>query len=133
MDKRALLLIACSFIAVSCDGRSVPSKATYSTFTAGNEAEVREGSRRTREYEQELLHQGFRVISTTNSDLSEKIDLKGDYKDLKNVEIRLSIGKKLEMKGPYFGGDLRAFLPDSTAEREFEEMEKRLHLAIQGK
>jgi hypothetical protein len=133
MDKRALLLIGCSLIAVSCDRRSVPSKASSSTYTAGNEAEFREGARRTHEFEQELLNQGFRVFATTKSNSSKEVALKGNYKELKNVEIRISTGNELKMSGPHFGANLRAFLPDPVAEREFDELEKHLQFAIQGK
>jgi hypothetical protein len=37
------------------------------------------------------------------------------------------------MKDLHFGASLRAFLPDAAGERKFEELEKRLKPAIQGK
>jgi hypothetical protein len=137
MRKAVFLFAVCGLITAGCHRQSFPDKASNraytTTFTAGNIAEVRDRSIRVYELEQELLHQGFKVLSTSISDSMNEVKLRGDYGGLKNADVTIWIGKKLEMKGPHFSAELQANVPDPAAEKEFENLNNHIRKAFDGK
>ena len=132
MHKLFPLILIFPLIAIGCS-RHLPNKASSATYTAGNDAELREGASRVNEFRQELLRGGFRIVSTSNSSLWEQVTLKGDDGELKDVEIVLQVGKQLEMKEPHLAASLRAQVEGKPAEQEFARLDARLKTAIQGK
>ena len=132
VHKLVLMIVVLPLIAISCS-RNLPNKASSTTFTAGNETELREGAARVNEFREELPSSGFRIVSTANSNLWEQVTLKGDYGELKDVEVVLQIGKQLEMKEPHLSASLRAYVAGKAAEQEFARLDARLKTAIQGK
>ena len=135
MHKLYPVFIVITLIATGC-ARSLPYKASTSTYTAGSEAEYRDGSQRVNDFMQELLSRGFRIVSTTNSESWAQITLIGDYGELKDAEVVFrigKIGKQLETKEPHFGATIQANVTGKVAEQEFDRLDARLKSAIQGK
>src|SRR5258708_83498 len=132
MNKRLCTFIVLTLITIGCSKQS-PSKSSTATYTAGNETELRDGAMRVNQLKQELLDRRFRVTSTTASESMDRFTLRGDYGTLKDAEITLWIGKKLEMKEPHLSAGVQASLPNPTAEQEFDKLDAHLKSVIQGK
>jgi uncharacterized protein YgiM (DUF1202 family) len=126
------VFIVVSLILAGCS-RSLANKASTSSYIAGSEAELRDGSKRVADFKQELLNSGFRIVSSTNSDSWEQVTLKADYGELKDVEIVLRADKHMEMKEPHVEGRVQANVASRVAEQEFDRLDARLKSAIQGK
>ncbi|HZS10313.1 MAG TPA: hypothetical protein VFD58_36125 [Blastocatellia bacterium] len=127
------VFIVCTLITTGCSMQSPPNRASSNTFTAANEAELRDGSLRVEQFRQELMSRGFRVVSRSGSESKDQVSLRGDYGGLKGVEITLWTGKRLEMKEPHLGASLQASIASEAAGQEFDRLDARLKSVIRGK
>jgi len=72
------------------------------TNTVTTQAQLNEGNQRINEFKQELLRKGFREVSSFSSDSKDQVILEGRYGALKDLEVTLWTGKRLETKEPQF-------------------------------
>ena len=131
MNKRVFALIAFFLLAAGCSGQKFSGKGSTMTNTVTTQAELNAGNQRINEFKQELLRKGFREVSSSSSDSKEQVILKGRYGALKDLEVTLWTGKRLEMKEPQLGGGIHA-LVSKESEREFDEFYKRVVKVVVG-
>jgi hypothetical protein len=133
--KRLLTLTLSSLLTINCAGHSanVPnSKGATMNYSVGTEAELVAASQRINDFKQELLQQGFHEVSVSFSDSTDEFILEGDYGSLTELRVTLRIGKRLQSEPPPFAGGIHASLRDEKAEREFDELYKRVCTVVTG-
>ncbi len=144
--KRLLTLTLFGLLAISCTrGNSAfsnSSKGSTMTYTAGTQAELDAGNKRINDYRQELLRQGFHEVSSSSlttqtagsSDVNAKEEfvLEGRYRNLKDLRVTLWTTKRLEKEQPHLGGDIHASVTDEQADRDFEELYKKVTFVVTG-
>jgi hypothetical protein len=141
--KRQLALTLFALLAISCAHEnaavSSSSKGSNLTYSVGTQAELDAANRRVSEYRQELLRQGFHEISkslSTSSGVSsnsrEEFIFEGHYGKLKDLQVTLWTTKLLEKDRPQLGGGVHAYLVDNEADREFEELYKKVCFVVTG-
>jgi len=143
--KKLLTLTLFGLLTISCShgnrGAATSFKDSSMTFTAGTQAELDAGNQRIKDYRQELLRQGFHEVSTsltTKSGESPEINskeefvLEGRYRNLKDLRVTLWTTKRLEKEGPELGGGISASISDAQADRDFEELYKRVSFVVTG-
>ena len=102
------------------------------TFSVGTQAELDAANQRINEFKQELLRQGFREVSVAFSNSKEQFVLEGKYGSLEDLQVTLWTEQQLKDDQPEFGGGAKALLRDEQAEREFEELYKRICFVVTG-
>lgn len=141
--KRLLTLTLFGLLAISCSrGNSAAlysSKGSSMTYSAGTQAELDAANQRIDEYRQQLLGQGFHEVSKSLTAQSgplpnskEEVVLEGQYGNLKDLRVTLWTTKRLEKDQPQLGGGIHAFVRDEQADREFEELYKRVSFIVTG-
>ena len=143
--KRMLTLTLFGLLAISCISRNSPysnsSKDSSMTYTAGTQADLDAGNKRIHDYRQELLRQGFHEISTSlttqtgdspDVNAKEKFILEGPYRNLKDLRVTLWTTKRLEKEQPHLGGGIHASVTDEQADRDFEELYKKVSFVVTG-
>ena len=133
MDKRLFALIACVLLAIGCSGEKAHHLGKIQTSTVTTQDELDKGNRRINEFKQELLMKGFRAVSSHSSDSIEQVILEGRYGGLKDLQVTLWTGKRLEMKDPQLGGGIDAVIVSQESEYEFHELYKRVASIVVGK
>ena len=131
MNKRVFALIVFCLLAVGCSGQKFSGKGSTMTNTVSTQAELDAGNQRINEFMRELLRNGFREVSSSSSDSKEQVILEGRYGGLKDLEVTLWTGKRLETKEPQLGGGIHA-LVSKESEREFDEFYKRVVNVVVG-
>ena len=143
--KRLLILTLFGLLAISCSHRngavSSSSKDMSMTFSAGTQAELDAGNQRINDYKQELLRQGFHEVSVSFYDETagtayvnskEQFVLEGQYRNLKDLRVTLWATKRLTKDQPQLGGGVKASINDEQAERDFEELYKKVSFVVTG-
>jgi hypothetical protein len=143
--KRLLTLTLFGLLTISCSGGnsavSNSSKGASMTYSAGTQAELDAGNQRINDYRQELLRQGFHEISFSVSDETantsyvnskEEFVLEGQYRNLKNLRVTLWTTKILQKDQPQLGGGVHASIRDEQADRDFEELYKKVSFVVTG-
>lgn len=133
MAKRVCALIVCGLFAIGCSGGHPRGKGSTMSFTVATQNQLDEGNQRINEFKQELLNQGFRVLSSSGSDSKEQVILKGDYGKLKDLEVTLWTGKRLDIKEPHLGGGIRTSIASEEAEREFDALYRKVVSIVVGR
>jgi hypothetical protein len=133
MIKRVFVLIACGLLAIGCSRLNPTGKSRTISFTASTQDQLNEGNKRINDFKQELLTQGFRVVSSSSSDSKEQVILEGRYGALKDLKVTLWTGKRLEMKESQLGGGIDASIVSKEAEQEFDELYRKVVLIVTGK
>jgi hypothetical protein len=133
MNKRVFVLIACGLLAIGCSRLNPTGIGRTMSFTASTQDQLDEGNKRINDFKQELLTQGFRVVSSSSSDSKEQVILEGRYGGLKDLKVTLWTGKRLEMKEPQLGGGIHASMVSKEAEQEFDELYRRVVFVVTGK
>lgn len=133
MNKKVIALIACILLTICCSRENPYGKGSTMSFTVATQDQLNEGNQRINEFKQELLRQGFRVVSLSTSDSKEQVILKGDYGALKDLEVTLWTGNRLEIKEPQLGGGIHASLAGKEAEREYDELYRKVESIVTGK
>ena len=108
------------------------SKGSTMTYGVGTQAELDEANRRIIQFKQELLEKGFRQVSFSFSDTREEFILEGSYGTLPDLRVSLVTGKKLAGDAPEVAGGIHAFIRDEQADREFEELYKKVVYVVTG-
>ncbi|HEX7335247.1 MAG TPA: hypothetical protein VF290_27345 [Pyrinomonadaceae bacterium] len=137
--KRFFTLTFCTLLALSCVNRNkYPLSSMNSTmnFHAGTQAELDEGNQRINAYKEELLQQGYRLVSTStfhsssssNSDFNsssnsrKQVILDGQHGRLKQVRITLLTSTSLVDEGPDLAAGVYAAISDEQGMQEYNEL-----------
>jgi len=144
--KRMLTLTVFGLMAISCSGGnnafSNSSKGASMTYKAGSQADLDAANQRINDYRQELLRQGFHERSTSFTDKTsdtssyvnskEEVVLEGQYRNLKNLRVRLWTTKRLEKEQAESGGGIDASIHNEQDDRDFEELYKKVVFVVTG-
>jgi hypothetical protein len=141
--KRLFALTLFSLLAISCShGNSSgthSSKGGTLTYNVDTQAELDAANQRVNDYRQELLRQGFHqvwsshsVTAGIDSPTKEEFVLEGQYGKLKDLKVTFWIKKRLEKDQPHLGGSIEASLHDEQAERDFDELYKKVSFVVTG-
>jgi len=143
--KRLLTLTLFGLLAIGCAGgnrgAATSSKNSTMTYSAGTQAELDAGNQRINAYRQELLQQGFHEVSVSSTsetantsyvNSKEEFVLEGHYRNLKDLRVTLWTTKRLEKDQPELGGGVRASINDEQADRDFEELYKKVSFVVTG-
>ena len=143
--KRMLTLTFFGLLAISCSGgnrgAAYYSKGASMTYSVGTQADLDAANQRVNDYKQELLRQGFHEVSVSFSDKTadtsyvnskEEFVLEGRYRDLKDLRVTLWTTKRLEKDQPHLGGGVHASINDEQADRDFEELYKKVSFVVTG-
>ena len=143
--KRLLTLTLFGLLAISCShGNSTvsnSSKGASMTYSVGTQADLDAANQRITDYRQELLRQGFHEVSASSTsetagtsyvNSKEEFVLEGQYRNLKDLRINLWATKRLEKNQPQLGGGVHASIKDEQADRDFEELYKKVVFVVTG-
>ena len=139
--KRLLTLTLFGLLAISCSGNrwANTSKGSSMTYSVGTQAELDAGNQRINNYRQELLRQGFREVSSSFTDTTgaipnskEQFVLEGQYGRLKDLRVTLWTIKRLQKDRTEIGGGIDASLSDEQADRDFDELYKKVSFVVTG-
>lgn len=138
--KRLFALTFCALLAINCSSRNkYPISGMDSTmnFNVETQAQLDQGNQRIRAFKEELLRQGFRLVSVStfhsNEDSSrEEVILEGHHGRLKKLRIRLVTNTSLKKEGPELAGGVYASISDEQTMREYEELSKRVDAIVTG-
>ena len=142
--KRMLTLTLFGLMVISCAGGNrgavYSSKGSTMTCSVGTQAELDAGNKRINDYRQELLRQGFRQVSESSTGTSgtmisnsrEEFVLEGQYRNLKDLKVTFWTTKRLEKDQPQLGGGVQASIDDEQADRDFEELYKKVSFVVTG-
>ena len=141
--KKLLTLTLFGLLAISCTrGNSSFSRGSKShsmTYSASTQAELDAGNQRINDYRQELLQQGFREVSSFSTNTSgaapnskEEFVLEGQYRNLKDLKVTFMTTKLFEKDQPQLKGGVDASINNEQAERDFEELYKKVVFVVTG-
>ena len=111
------------------------------THSVGTQAELDAANKRVNDYKQELLRQGFHQVWASLSDKTadtkflnskEEVVLEGSYRNLKDLRVTLWTTKLLEKDQPQLGGGVHASINGEQADRDFEELYKKVSFVVTG-
>jgi hypothetical protein len=136
MIKSAVIVASFLLLLTGCSsGRSAGMGHTES-YTADNEIDLKKGNQRIRNFKQELLAQGLRVISSGTSSSPagsrEQFILTGNYGQLRDLEVTLWTSSSIVAEKPQLGAGARTQIRSDAEEQEFRLLEKRLRLVATG-
>lgn len=143
---RLLTLTLFGLLAISCSsgnsGVAHSSKGSTMMYSVGSQAELDAANQRINNYRQELLRQGFHERSASFSDKAvntslvnskETYVLEGQYGNLKDLRVTLWTTKLLEKEQqPQLGGGIHASLGNEQADRDFDELYKKVSFVVTG-
>jgi len=86
-----------------------------------------------------LIRQGFQRISQSfsvnagaSSNSREEVILEGQYGKLKDLQVTLWTTKQLQKDRPQLGGGIHASIADEQADKDFEELYKKVCFVVTG-
>ena len=140
--KKLLTLTLFGLMIISCScgnsGFTRSSKGSSMTYSVGTQAELDAANQRINGYRQELMRQGFREVSSSFTNTtgivpnSKEVVLEGHYGKLKNLRVTLWTTTRLEKDQTQLGGGVRASIEDDQADRDFEELYKKVSFVVTG-
>ncbi len=137
---KLLTLTVLALLAISCDV-SRSSKGSSMAYSVATQAELDAGNQRINQFKQELLRQGFHEVSVSFSDKTfstslvnskEEVVLEGQYGKLRDLRVTLWTTKLLEKEQSQLGGGIQASLSDEQADRDFDELYKKVSFVVTG-
>jgi len=109
------------------------------TYTASTQADLDAGNQRINTYRQELLQQGFREVSSFVTQTGgavpnskEEFVLEGQYRNLKDLKVTFLTARLFEKGQPQLKGGVEAFITNEQADRDFEELYKKVQFVVTG-
>lgn len=112
------------------------------TYSVGTQAELDAANQRINAYRQELLRQGFHEVSASFFDKTaspslinskEEFMLEGQYGNLKDLRVTLWTTRLIEKDDQRpIGGRIHASINDEQADRDFEELYKKVSFVVTG-
>lgn len=141
--KRLLTLTLFGLMIINCScgnsGFTRSSKGSSMTYSVGTQAELDAANQRINGYRQELMRQGFREVSASFTNTTgiapnskEEVVLEGQYGKLKDLRVTLWTTTRLEKDQTQIGGGVRASIKDEQADRDFEELYKKVSFVVTG-
>ncbi len=134
--KRLFTVTLLAFLATNCStghgNYSNYSKSSTMTHSVGTQAQLDQGNQRINAFKQELLQQGFREVSVSFSDSREESILKGEHGRLRDLRVTLQTNTRLEEEEPELAGGIEASIKDEQADKEFEELYKKVVYVVTG-
>ena len=140
--KRMLTLTLFGLMAINCSRSNSfgthSSKGSTMTCDVVTQAELDAANQRVSDYREELLRQGFREVKSStitagdDSLTKEEFVLEGQYGKLKDLKVTFWIKKRLEKDQPDPSGSIEASLRDEQAERDFDELYKKVSFVVTG-
>ena len=139
--RKLFTLMLLAAIASGCslkyDNTPRNSKDKSMTNNVETQAELDAGNQRMRDFKQELLQHGFREVSVgysdSPSDSQEEFTLEGKYGTLKDVRVTLQTRTQLQKDQPELRGGVKAGIRDEQADRDFEELYKKICFVVTGR
>jgi hypothetical protein len=141
--RKLFTLMLLAPIAIGCSlkyaGTPRSSKDKSMTSNVETQAELDAGNQRIREFKQELLQQGFHEVSVAHSDSASdsqtEFTLDGKYGTLRNVRVTLQTRTQLQVQKdqPELRGGVKAGIWDEQADRDFEELYKKVVFVVTGR
>lgn len=133
---RLLALTLFGLLAISCARQSAHhtpmTKGATMTYSVGTQAELDATNQRINQFKQDLLQQGFHNVSVSFSDVSDEFILEGHYGNLSDLRVTLRTAKRLQSEPPPFAGGVHASIKDEQADREFNELYKKVCTVVTG-
>ena len=130
----ALIAIGCS-LKYAGTPRNFKGKSMTSKF--GTQAQLDEGNQRVSDFKQELLQQGFHEVEVgytgSSSDSQAEFTLEGKYGTLSDVRVTLQTRTQLQKDQPELRGGVKAGIRDEQADRDFEELYKKVCFVVTGR
>jgi hypothetical protein len=143
--KRLLSLTLFGLMAIGCTGGNNDFTPTSKDSSMANsvrtQAELDAGNQRINDYRQELLRQGFHEVSTSSTDETadtsyvnsrEEHILEGRYRNLKDLRVTLWASTRLQKDEAHLGGGVQASINSEQADRDFEELYKKVSSVVIG-
>ena len=141
--KRLFTLTFCAVLALSCATRNkfpLSSMDSKMNFHVGTQAELDQGNQRINAFKEELIQQGFRLVSTStfhsssnsSSNSRKEVILDGQHGRSKKVRITLLTNTSLEDEGPDLAGGVYAAISDEQAMQEYDELYKKVVGIVTG-
>lgn len=132
--NRLFALTLCALLTINCSSGYRPSSGKSSRMNSdvATQAELDAGNQRIYAFKDELVQQGFREVSVSFFDSREEFILEGEYGRLRNLRVTLRTNKQLEKEEPELAGGISASIRDEQADREFEELYKKVILVVTG-
>lgn len=139
----ALTLFALLAISYSCRYNHTPnhSRSMSMSYSVRTQAELDAANQRMSEFKRQLLQQGFREVAALPSDeqvsvpvphSKEQLVLQGQYGTVKDLRVTLWTIKHLEETQTDLAGGVSAAFSDEQANRDFEELYKKVAFAVTG-
>ena len=130
----ALIAIGCS---LKYAGTPRNSKDKSMTSKFATQAELDAGNQRVSNFKQGLLQQGFHEVavnySSSASDSQSEFTLEGKYGTLRDVRVTLQTRTQLQKDQPELRGGVKAGIRDEQADRDFEELYKKVCFVVTGR
>jgi len=143
--KRMLTLTLFGLIAIGCTGGNSGFTPTSKNSSMANsvrtQAELDASNQRINDYRQELLRQGFHEVSTSSTNETadtsyvnsrEEHILEGRYRTLKDLRVTLWASTRLQKDEAHLGGGVQASINSEQADRDFEELYKKVSFVVTG-
>lgn len=141
--KRLFALTFCALLAINCSSRNkYPISGMDSTMNCNVEtqAQLDQANRRIKAFKEELLRQGFRLVSVSTFNSSEDssfnsredVILAGQHGRLKELRITLVTNTSLQKEGPELAGGVYASISDEQTMQEYEELSKKVDALVTG-
>lgn len=96
------------------------------------QAQLDQGNQRIDAYKEELLRQGFRLVSVSSFNSRKEVILEGQQGRLKQLRVRLLTNTSLEKEAPELAGGIYATISDELAMQEYEELSKKVNAIVTG-
>ena len=134
--KKLFALTLCVLLTSGCHPRQgyfPTGKGSTMTLSVQTQAELDQANQRINAYKQELLRQGFREVSISTINSAEVSVLEGRYGRLKDLVVTLKTNQQLEEDKPEVSGGIHASLSDPEADKEFDDLYKKVVLVVTGR
>ena len=133
--KKLLTLTVCALLTINCAARKkypIGSMDTTMNYYVETQAQLDQGNQRIDAYKEELLRQGFRLVSVSSFNSRKEFILEGQHGRLKQLRVRLVTNTSLEKEAPELAGGVYATISDELAMQEYEEFSKRVNAIVTG-
>lgn len=137
---KILFALTLCLLTINCSTRNkypISSMDSTMNYEVETQAQLDQGNQRIKAFKEELLRQGFRLVSVStfnsNKDSSrEEVILEGEHGRLKKLRIRLVTNTGFQKEGPELSGGVYASISDEQSMQEYEEFSKRVDAIVTG-
>ena len=133
--KKLFALTLCTLLASNCFSgyrKSVRGKGSTMNYKVETQAELDAANQRINAFKAELMRQGFRQRSVAFSNSQEEVVLEGQSGRLKDLRVMLRTNTELKKEGTDLAGGIDASISDEQADREYDELYKKVIFVVTG-